>query len=678
VSDAARRVAELREEIALHNEAYFVHDEPTIPDADYDALVVELRTLEAEHPELGGEGSPTQGVGAAPSTTFASVRHRVAMMSLDNAFDDDELVAWSERLRRVLGLETLDDVAFSVEPKIDGLAMSITYERGRLTEAATRGDGIVGEDVTPNVRTIASVPPGLSGRGVPALVEVRGEIFLPLKEFDLLNERQERAGLRRFVNPRNAAAGSLRQKDPAVTASRALAFIAYQLGALDAPVRSPFASRSHAATLAALRDAGFATAAETSSVTGLGQVLERCAWIEARRHELAYDVDGAVVKLDDLDLRERAGATSHAPRWAVARKLPPEERTTMLRAIQVSIGRTGRATPFAVLEPVFVGGSTVSLATLHNEDQVVAKDVRPREEVIVRKAGDVIPEVVGPVRRPGRRPPRWRFPETCPACGAPLVRLEGEADTYCLNLDCPQQRVQRVAHFAGRSAMDIEGLGEQRVIQLIQAGLVSDVADLYELEAEPLVDLEGMGELSAANLIAAIDASRARPLSRLLVGLGIRHAGPTVARTVAGAMGSLEAVRAADVATLSAVEGVGEIIAESIAAFMRNPTNGAVLDRLVVLGVTTTEGGDRDTSVPQTLEGRSVVVTGTVPGYTREGAIAAIEARGGASPGSVSKRTFCVVVGESPGTAKLTRATELGVPVVPGERFDALLRTGEP
>jgi DNA ligase (NAD+) len=676
VSDVARRAKELREEIERHNEAYFVHDEPTIPDADYDALVVELRRLEAEHPELATAASPTGGVGAAPSATFSAVRHRVPMMSLDNAFDDDELRAWSVRLARVLGRDALGDVQFSVEPKIDGLAMSITYERGHFVQAATRGDGVVGEDVTANVATIPSVPDALGGRGVPSLVEVRGEIYLPLEEFARLNERQASEGLRQFVNPRNAAAGSLRQKDPRVTAARPLAFIAYQLGALEAPPSSAFAARSHAATLAAFRDAGFHTAAETVSVRGLDAVLDRCAWVEVHRHDFAYDVDGVVVKVDDLDLRERAGATSRAPRWAIARKLPPEERTTRLLAIQISIGRTGRATPFAVLEPVFVGGSTVSLATLHNEDQVVLKDVRPKDLVIVRKAGDVIPEVVAHVQSTGRRPKRWTFPTVCPACGGPLVRLEGEADTYCTNLDCPAQRVQRLAHFASRSAMDIEGLGEQRVVQLTAERLVADVADLYLLREEQLAGLEGMGALSAANLVAAIDESRARPLSRLLVGLGIRHLGPTGAKAVAGAMGSLAAIRAADVATLSAIDGVGEVIAESIEAFVHNPANVVVLDRLVVLGLTTTEESAAP-SVPQTLAGKAVVVTGTVPGYTRDGATAAIEARGGTSPGSVSKKTFCVVVGEGPGAAKLTKATDLGVPIVPGERFDALLASGE-
>ncbi|HLK45873.1 MAG TPA: NAD-dependent DNA ligase LigA, partial [Acidimicrobiales bacterium] len=343
----------------------------------------------------------------------------------------------------------------------------------------------------------------------------------------------------------------------------------------------------------------------------------------------------------------------------------------------VSIGRTGRATPFAVLEPVFVGGSTVSMATLHNEDQVVAKDVRPRDRVVVRKAGDVIPEVLGHVPGTGRRPRRWTFPTTCPACGGPLVRLEGESDTYCTNLDCPAQRVQRIAHYASRSALDIEGLGEQRVVQLLAAGLVDDVADLYELRVEQLRDLDKLGDVSAANLVAAIDASRGQPLSRLLVGLGIRHLGPTGAKAVAGALGSLEAIRQADAATLSAVDGVGDVIAESIVAFVSNPANARVLDRLVSLGVTTEERTAAAASLPATLAGKAVVVTGTVPGYTREGATAAIEARGGTSPGSVSKKTYCVVVGDAPGAAKLTKATELGVPIVPGDRFDALLASGE-
>jgi DNA ligase (NAD+) len=678
VSDDAARVAVLREEISRHNEAYFRDDAPIIPDADYDALVVELHQLESLHPELADTDSPTTRVGSPSSTTFSPVRHRVPMMSLDNAFDDVELVAWSKRLARVLSLASLDEVLFSVEPKIDGLAMSITYENGRYAQAATRGDGVVGEDVTANVATIPSVPMTLSisPRSAPRVLEVRGEIYLPVAQFAALNERQAGEGLRLFVNPRNAAAGSLRQKDPAVTASRPLAFIAYQLGAMEASKSSPFATRSHAAALTALRGAGFRTAAETVSITGIDAVVERVAWIEERRHEFDYEVDGVVVKADDFDLRERAGATSRAPRWAIARKLPPEERTTRLLRIEVSIGRTGRATPYAVLEPVFVGGSTVSMATLHNEDQVRVKDVRPKEIVVVRKAGDVIPEIVGPVVASGRRPRLWHFPTTCPACAGPLVRLEGESDTYCTNLDCPAQRVQRIAHFASRSAMDIEGLGEQRVFQLIEATLVADVADLYELTVDPLCRLEGLGELSAANLVEAIDESRSRPLSRLLVGLGIRHLGPTGAKAVASALGSLESIRAADVTVLAVVDGIGEVIAESITTFVSNPLNAAVLDRLVALGVSSAEASARP-AVAATLAGKAVVVTGTVPGYSRDEAVAAIESRGGTSPGSVSKKTFCVVVGESPGASKLTKATDLGVTIVQGERFDELLESGE-
>ena len=679
MTSPADRAAQLRAEIARHNEAYFVRDQPTIPDADYDALVVELRQLEADHPELAATSSPTSSVGASPSALFEPVRHREPMMSLDNAFDDEELRAWSERLARVLSLEGLEDLHFSVEPKIDGLAMSITYVEGRLEVAATRGDGVVGEDVTANVSTLDSVPQRLSlaASDTPELLEVRGEVYLPIAAFEALNERQEASGLHRFANPRNAAAGSLRQKDPAVTATRPLAFIAYQLGALLGAASTGFATTSHARALAALRAAGFRTAQETVDVVGFDAVLERCAWIEEHRHDFGYEVDGVVVKVDDFELRSRAGATSRAPRWAIARKLPPEERTTRLLAIEVSIGRTGRATPYAVLEPVFVGGSTVAMATLHNQDQVAVKDVRPKDVVIVRKAGDVIPEVVGHVPGEGRRPRPWRFPTACPACGGPLVRLEGESDTYCTNLDCPAQRVQRIAHFASRAAMDIEGLGEQRVIQLIESGLVADVADLYELDAGALSVLEGMGETSASNLVAAIDASRDQPLSRLLVGLGIRHLGPTGARAVATAMGSLAAIRAADVAVLAGIEGIGEVIAESVSTFMANPANVEVLDRLVAHGLRTEEPRG-DLEVAQTLLGRAVVVTGAVPGRTRDEAVAEIEARGGTSPGSVSKKTFCVVVGDAPGASKLTKAQEIGVPIVPAERFEALLATGEP
>jgi DNA ligase (NAD+) len=683
---AAARAAELRRVIAYHNERYNVLDSPEIPDAEYDLLVLELRELEAADPSLVTPDSPTQTVGAAPSGLFQAVRHRVPMMSLDNAFAEDDLRAWAERLRRQIPDLDLSALAYSSEPKVDGVAMSLTYERGRFVKAATRGDGVVGEDVTANVATVKVVPHQLKAAAgpYPDLLEVRGEIYMPVADFAAMNARQEAAGERLFVNPRNSAAGSLRQKDPAMTAQRPLSFWAYQVGEVEgAAAQAPWPGPTQSATLALLRRAGFPVSPDARTVIGMDAVIARCRALADERHELPYEIDGVVTKVDDLALHRQLGATSRAPRWAIAFKFPPEERTTKLLGIAVSIGRTGRATPFARLEPVFVGGSTVGVATLHNEDQVRAKDVRPGDVVIVRKAGDVIPEVVGPVLSgpgvPKRRKPKWKFPATCPSCGTPLVRLPGESDTYCTNNDCPAQRVQRIAHYASRSALDIEGLGEERVVQLVNAGLIADPADLYQLKVEQLTALERFAAISAANLVASIAASTRQPLSRLLVGLGIRHLGPTGARSVARAFGTLDALMAAGQEGLAATEGIGPVIAASLAEFLAAPTNEAVVERLRAAGVATEEPGvttGADRAVPQTLSGKTVVVTGAVPGYTREEAEEAIVLRGGKSPGSVSKKTFALVVGDAPGASKLKKAEELDVPRVPSDAFESLLASG--
>jgi DNA ligase (NAD+) len=695
-AEAQDRAAELRQVIRYHNDRYNVLDAPEIPDADYDLLVRQLRELEAAYPTLVTPDSPTQTVGAAPLGLFQPVRHRVPMMSLDNAFEETDLRAWAERLRRPVPELDLEHLAFSSEPKVDGVAMSLTYEHGRFTQAATRGDGVTGEDVTANVATVKVVPKVLDATAgpFPALLEVRGEIYLPLADFAAMNARQEAAGLRLFVNPRNAAAGALRQKDPAVTATRPLSFWAYQVGEVEgAPEGSHWPAATQSATLALLKKAGFPVSPDARLVTGTTAVVARSLELEHERHGLPYEIDGVVTKVDDLALHARLGATSRAPRWAIAFKFPPEERTSKLVEIMVSIGRTGRATPFGQVEPVFVGGSTVRLATLHNEDQVRVKDVRPGDLVIVRKAGDVIPEIVGPVLAgpgvPKRRRPPWTFPTACPSCGQPLVRLEGESDTYCTNIDCPAQRVQRIVHYASRSAMDIEGLGEERVNQLVVAGLILDAADLYTLTVPQLAALERFAAISAGNLVAGIAASTTQPLSRLLVGLGIRHLGPTGARAVARTMGSFDAIVSASVEELAAVEGIGPVIAASIAEFLALPTNQAVLERLRSAGVNLEEPGGRRAgeasgdaddaggpAVTQTLEGLTVVVTGSVPGYTREEAEEAILARGGKSPGSVSKKTFALVLGEAPGASKLKKAEELGIPLVPAEAFEALLDSG--
>jgi len=663
------RVEALRSTIEHHNRLYHELDAPEIPDAEYDALVRELRELEAQFPELATPESPTAKVGAAPSPLFAPVEHRIPLLSLDNAFDRDELRAWGARVEKGLGTA---DIAFVCEPKIDGFAVSLTYADGRLVQAATRGDGRVGEDITANIATIDAVPDRLRLRKAPSLLEVRGEVYMPLAAFERLNERQVAAGLRPFVNPRNAAAGSVRQKDPSITAGRELALWTYQLGAAEGAPRHA----THHETLAWLAEAGLPVNPEIDVVRSLDAVDERCRQLLAGRHALDYEIDGVVVKVDELRHREELGFTARAPRWAIAFKFPPEERTTTLLEILVSIGRTGRATPFAVLEPVFVGGVTVVKATLHNEDQVRAKDVRPGDVVVVRRAGDVIPEVVGPVlaERPDGLAP-WTFPADCPVCGTPFVRRESEADTFCPNPACPARTSGAIEHFASRGAMDIEGLGEQRVQELASLGLVADPADVYTIDWDRVRELEGWGEVSIANLQGAIEASKQRPLDKLLVGLNIRHLGPTGAQALARHFGHLDAIVGASADELAAVDGIGPTIAASVREWLDEPGHRAVLDKLRAAGVDL--GRVEAPSAPQTLAGKSIVVTGTLEGFSREAAEAAITARGGKSPGSVSKKTTAVVVGESPGAAKVTKAAELGVPVLDEAAFVELLETGE-
>lgn len=675
----AERLADLRSQIAHHNERYYALDEPEISDADYDLLVREAAALEAEHPELVDASSPTQQVGAGSlSTAFTEVVHRVPMTSLDNAMDVAELQAWGERVAKGLAGAPTD---FVCEPKIDGLAMSLRYEGGRLVQAATRGDGRVGEDVTLNVATIADVPKQL--KGAPPVLEVRGEVYLPIEAFERLKAAKERENAERVaagrkpepvpVNPRNAGAGSLRQKDPTVTAARGLAFWSYQLGEV---VGGPEFT-SHHETLEFLNGLGFPVNPTIKVVHSLAEIVEYCSARQQQRHALGYEIDGVVVKVDSLAQREVLGFTSRAPRWAIAFKFPPEERTTILTAIEVSVGRTGRTTPYAVLEPVFVGGSTVSMATLHNQDQVAAKDVRPGDTVVVRKAGDVIPEVVGPVL--SLRPeglPEWQFPKLCPCpLQTELVRPEGEADTRCVEPSCPFQRDQRIIYFASRGAMDIEGLGESTVFQLSDAGLVSDAGDIYSLTRDQLLTLDKWGETKADNLLAAIEASKSRPLPRVLTALGCKGLGPSASESLARAFGTLDAIMAASEAELSTTEGVGPIIAGSIVRWFAVPANREFVEKLRAAGV---DFGRVEVSrLPQNLVGKAIVVTGTLAGYSREAAEAAIKDRGGKSPGSVSAKTFAVVVGAEPGASKLTKAQDLGVPILDEAAFEVLLATGE-
>ena len=683
-TDPAIRHAELARLIDYHRQRYYLDDSPEISDAEYDELERELHSIEAEHPELATESSPTARVGAAATETFSPVEHRVPMTSLDNAMDHAELVAWGERV--VKGLPDDATTRYVCELKIDGLAMSLRYEKGVLVQAATRGDGRVGEDVTANVATIAVVPKSLTaskGVAVPDVLEVRGEVYLPIDAFERLKAAKEHENAERIaagrkpepvpVNPRNAGAGSLRQKDASVTAGRGLAFWAYQLGEV---VGGPEFT-SHHQTLEFLRALDFPVNPNIEVVSSVEDVAAYCARWQENRHQLPYEIDGVVVKLDDLAQRETLGFTARAPRWAIAFKFPPEERTTLLRDIQISVGRTGRVTPFAVLEKVFVGGSNVEMATLHNEDQVRLKDVRPGDTVVVRKAGDVIPEVVGPVLalRPEGLPP-WTFPSVCPCpMKGELTRPDGEANTRCIEPGCPSQRDQRIIYFASRGAMDIEGLGEKTVFQLSDAGLVSDPGDLYSLTVEQLLTLEGFARISAEKLLVAIDASKSRPLPKILTALGVKHLGPSASEALAVAFGNLDAIMNASLADLANVDGVGDVIAASVTSWFSVPDNRAFIEKMRVSGV---EFGNVEVSrLPQNLVGRNIVVTGSLEGFDRDGAERAIKDRGGKSPGSVSKKTDALVVGAEPGASKLTKAQELGIPVLDEAQFVILLETGE-
>ena len=662
----AERARELRELIEYHNEQYFVFDAPEVADAEFDALVKELRALEGANPALITPDSPTQRPGGRPASTFAPVEHHARMLSLDNAFSREELDAWGTRIEKLV----LNPLRFVAEPKLDGLAISLQYEHGRFTVGATRGDGRVGEDVTQNLRTVKVVPDHLLGKRIPERIEVRGEIFMPLAAFAELNQRQAAAGERLFTNARNAAAGSLRQKDASVTASRDLTMFSYEVGEV---VGGP-KLRTHEETLAWLRELGFPVNPEIEAFDDLADVYGFCERMEAQRHALGYDIDGVVAKVDDLGQRAEMGITSRAPRWAIAYKFPPEEKTTILRDIMVSIGRTGRATPFAVLEPVFVGGANVGMATLHNQDDVARKDVRPKDTVIVRRAGDVIPEVVGPVltKRPkGTR--RWKFPTKCPVCGEPLVRIEGEANHHCVNVNCPAQRVQRLVHWAGRGAMDIEGLGVERVRQFVDAGLLEDAADVYGLTVEQLVPLERIGQRSAQLLVDAVEGSKTRPLWRVMVGLGINHVGPTAAQALARSFADLDAIDAADADALTTIDGVGPIIAQSLGQWFSIDRNRRLVARLKEAGVNLTgDAGPAIEIIDESLAGMTFVLTGSLERHTRDEAAAAITARGGKVTGSVSKKTSYVVFGDSPGS-KLTKAEQLGVPTLDEGGFEALL-----
>jgi len=666
--DAERRINALRDKINRHNYLYYVLDASEIADSDYDRLLRELQALEQQFPELVTRDSPTQRVGATPLAEFGEVRHEAPMLSLDNAFDEQQVRDFDRRVHE--RLSTKDQLEYAAEPKLDGLAVSLVYEHGVLARGATRGDGTVGEDVTQNVRTIPSVPLRLTGKGFPSLLEARGEIFMPRKGFEKLNARAARKNEKVFTNPRNAAAGSLRQLDARITASRPLEFFAYAWG----QVRGGKLPESHSDVLACFRDWGLRTNPENRVVHGVDGCLQFYRQMVAKRERLPYQIDGVVYKIERLELQRELGFVARAPRWALAHKFPAEEAMTVLRAVEFQVGRTGALTPVARLEPVFVGGATVSNATLHNMDEVERKDVRVGDTVIVRRAGDVIPEVVSVVltQRP-KRTRRVHLPRTCPVCGSEVLRLEGEAVARCSGgLFCAAQRKELIRHFASRRALDIEGLGEKLVEQLVDAGLVRTPADIFWLTAPQLADLERMGEKSAENLVQAIEHARHTTLARFLYALGIREVGEATAEALARHFGTLEVLMSADEAALLLVPDVGPVVAAAIAAFFREPHNRQVIGALRKAGVEWPEhaGAPRTGSGP--LSGKTFVLTGTLANMTRDDAKAGIQALGGKVSGGVSKKTNYLVVGVEPGS-KLVEAQKLGIALLDEQAFKRLL-----
>ena len=660
--NAEMRAAELREKLREASYRYYVLDAPTLSDAEYDRMFRELEALEKEHPELSTPDSPTQRVGAAPSEKFTKVTHRRQRMSLANAMNEEELLEFDARVRKLLGPEP---VRYVVEPKLDGLAVTLTYEKGRFAQGATRGDGMVGEDVTQNLRTIKMVPLQLEGRP-PAHFEVRGEVFINKRDFVRMNQEREKAGEPTFVNPRNCAAGSLRQLDPRMTAQRPLSIFFYEVG--DTPGLT-FAT--HWEKLAKLRELGLRTNPENELCDSLQAVQDKYRRMLQKRHDLPYEIDGSVIKVDSEDQRRRLGAVSRTPRWAIAWKFPAEEEATTVEDIFVSVGRTGALTPVAALKPVYVGGVTVSRATLHNEDELRRKDVRVGDRVFLRRAGDVIPEIVRVIleSRPADSRP-WEMPRTCPECGAEVVREEGEAVTRCPNPTCPAKSVARLRHFASRLAMDIDGLGVETSTQLIETGLVKTPADLYPLTYEQLVKLDRFAELSARNLLAAIEASKRRPLRRVIYALGIRMVGEATALALARRFGSLEALMAASVEDLQSVRDVGPEVAKQIHGFLSLPEQQELIRRLLAAGVRPEPEPAVASAGP--FAGKTVVLTGTLSQYSREQAKAEIERRGGRVSGSISRKTDLLVAGEDAGS-KLAKARELGVRVMEEKEFAELI-----
>lgn len=652
---AGKRIHQLREKIDEHNYHYYVLDSPVILDAEYDRLFRELTELEQAYPDLVTPDSPTRRVGARPAEGFAEVEHDLPMLSLDNAFEEDEMRAFDRRIRERLEQK---EIEYMAETKLDGLAVSILYENGHLVRGATRGDGNTGEDVTHNIRTIKSIPLKLRGNSIPARLEVRGEVFMTMQGFLDMNRQQEEAGGKIFANPRNAAAGSLRQLDPGIAARRPLTFYAYGIGIVDEAV----VFRTQADVLKKLKTWGVRISPESRVVSGIEECLEYYRELSARRAELPYQIDGVVYKVNRLDLQEQLGVLSRAPRWAVAYKFPPEEEVTKILDIEVQVGRTGALTPVARLEPVSVGGVTVSNATLHNEEEVHRKDVRTGDTVIIRRAGDVIPEILAVIKekRP-RGAKRFSMPDTCPVCGSAAVREEDEAIVRCTGgVYCPAQCIRSIIHFASRRAMDIEGLGEKLVEQLFEQGYVRNLADLYDLDKEQLMSLERMGEKSSENLLAALEKSKATRLDRFLYALGIREVGEATAGALAAHFGGLEAIRRASLEELMEVPDVGPVVARHVHDFFNEAHNNEIIERLVEAGM---HWKEFKVAGHQPLQGKTFVLTGTLSGLTRDEAKQQLQALGARVSGSVSGKTDYVVAGESPGS-KLAKARELGVEIL--------------
>ncbi len=662
------RMERLRREIEFHNYRYYVLDSPVISDAEYDALFRELQRLEAEHPEFITPNSPTQRVGAEPLEEFTKVEHPQPLLSLANAFNEEEMQAWEERIVRLLGKPPAEYV---IEPKIDGLAVAITYENGHLVRGATRGNGYVGEDATANLRTIKTIPlriPVGNGFPPPRYLEVRGEIYIPLDAFRELNERREEAGESAFANPRNAAAGSVRQLDPSIAASRPLDIFCYGIGPVEG-VDLP----SQWQTLEYLRKLGFKVNPGVQLCKSLQEAIA-CyrEWLD-KRNELNYGADGMVIKVNSFALQDELGAVSREPRWAMAYKFPAEEALTRLLDIAVNVGRTGSLNPYAVLEPVQVGGVTVKQAALHNAEDIHRKDIRIGDTVVVRRAGEVIPEVVGPVEtlRTGKER-EFVMPDRCPSCGQPVVQPEEEVMTYCINLACPAQLVRRIEHFASRGAMDIEGFGSRMAAIFVEAGLLKDVADLYYLKREEVMALPGMAELSTDNLLAAIEASKERAMSRLLVALGVRHVGSTVAQLLEQHYTSLDALMAASREELEAIEGLGPHIAGSIVDYFSQEHIVVLLGKLRRAGVKL-EWEEAAVGPEGPLAGLTFVITGVLPTLSRRAATELIQAQGGRATGSVSRNTDYLVAGEAPGASKHSRAQSLDIPIISEEELRQMI-----